>query len=182
MNTNFSTFPILKTERLVLRVLELNDAIAIQSLRSDARVNEFLDRPATNNLDEAVAFIKKIQKGIEQGESMYWVITHNSELIGTICLWNLDFENDVAELGYELMPDAQGKGFMNEAIKAVIDFAFNMMCVKTITAFPKQGNVKSIQVLEKNNFVLDNTYKFVSELDADGYLVYYFNSCSLFVV
>ncbi len=179
MNTDFSPFPILRTDRLVLRSLELDDAQAIQKLRSDARVNEFLDRAATNNLDEAVAFIKIIQKSVEEGDSMYWAITCDDVLIGTICLYNWDKKNDIAEIGYELKVDAQGKGYMSEAIRAVIYFAFKTMCVKTITAFPKQGNVKSIQLLEKNNFVLDNTFKFKSELDANGYLVYYFNSCSL---
>lgn len=173
MDTNFSPFPTLKTERLVLRCLELDDAEAIQKLRSDVRVNEFLDRPASKNLDEADEFILKIKNAIKKEESFYWVITHDSVQIGTICLWNLDFENDIAELGYELMPEAQGKGFMSEAIKMIIKFAFEMIQVKIITALPKAENIKSIRLLEKNNFVLDNAFKIANELDAEGYSVYY---------
>jgi len=173
MNAIISSFRVLKTERLILRALELNDAPAILSLRSDVCVNEFLDRPATNNLDEAVAFIKKIQKSVEHDDSMYWAITCNDVLIGTICLWNLDIENDIAEIGYELKTESQGKGFMNEAIRTVIDFAFKTMCVKTITASIKQGNMKSIQILEKNKFNLDCLYKFIPKKDTNESLVYY---------
>lgn len=173
MKTNFSPFPTLKIARLVLRALELKDAQAVKKLRSDVRVNEFIERPDKCTLKQAKEFIKKIQKGISQSEAMYWVISFNNVFIGTVCLYHLDFENDSAEIGYELNFDAQGNGFMNETIKEVIDFAFKTMCVKTITAFPKQGNVKSIQLLEKNNFVLDKTFKFTSKVEAVGYLVYF---------
>ena len=166
----------MKSERLILRSLKLKDADDVQQLRSDARVNKFLQRPHTINVKQAKEFIKLIQNNVANGKSLYWAITHNQEFIGTICLWNLDIENDIAELGYELKFEAQGKGFMSEAVKAVIDFAFKKMCVKTITAFPKQGNFKSIQLLKKNNFVLDNTFKFASEQDIAGYWAYYLSS------
>ena len=151
-------FPTLNTERLTLRLLTYADDHALFRLRSDGRVNRFLDRPPTTTLGDARTFIEKIETAIKNGESFYWVIALKNEdaLIGTICYWNLVKEDDQAEIGYELHPDFQGKGIMQEAITAVLRFGFEQLKLKTITAFPRQDNRKSIQLLEKNNFSVDS--------------------------
>ncbi len=151
---NFKPFPILKTERLVLRQLSENDSTAIFLLRSDEEVNKFLDRPKAQSLDEAAAFINKINKAIERNESVYWAISlqNSAELIGSICLWNFSNDPLTAELGYELIPNFQGQGIMNEAIKAVLQYAFEIIELKTIVAYTYKDNKNSIKLLEKNGF------------------------------
>jgi ribosomal-protein-alanine N-acetyltransferase len=78
-------------------------------------------------------------------------------LIGTICYWNLNYNEESAEIGYELMPDMQGKGIMQEAITAVIAWGFNEMKLETITAFPIGENERSVRLLEKNRFSYNET-------------------------
>jgi len=51
----FSPFPVLTTDRLILRQLTSLDAAAIFALRSDERVNRYLDRPVCRRLEEAEA-------------------------------------------------------------------------------------------------------------------------------
>ena len=51
LNLNFTPFPNLTTERLALRHLNLNDANDISVLRSDSRVNEFIDRPGSTTIE-----------------------------------------------------------------------------------------------------------------------------------
>ena len=115
---NFTPFPRLTTQRLLLRKLTIKDAKEIMILRSDEQVNKFLDRPKSGNITDAEKFIEKINNGIDNNQSIYWVITltNSDALIGTICLWNISSESDNAEIGYELHPDFQGKGLMQEAI------------------------------------------------------------------
>ncbi|MGH2648986.1 MAG: GNAT family N-acetyltransferase [Ginsengibacter sp.] len=172
---NFKPFPILETGRLTLRNLNNKDAEKIMILRSDDRVNKFIDRPACVDIDDAKKFIEKIENGIAGNKSIYWVITLKDDdtLIGTICVWNISFENDMAELGYELHPDFQGKGMMQEAITKVIDYCFRKMKVKTITALPHPDNRKSINILLRNKFMHDEDYELVSKEDAGELLVYY---------
>jgi ribosomal-protein-alanine N-acetyltransferase len=158
MNTKQPTgFPIITTERLILRDLNMNDADEIFKLRSDERVNKYLDRPKTTTRVEAEEFIKKINYSVNNSVSFYWAISlkTGSGLIGTICFWNLDAENGRAEMGYELHPDFQGKGLMQEAISAVIAYGFEKLQFKTIVAFPDAANERSIKILEKNKFVRD---------------------------
>ena len=68
-------------------------------------------------------------------------------------------QGSVAEIGYELMVDQQGKGIMQEAIKAVIEYGFKGMKLQTIVASPNQNNVKSINLLERSQFIRRENFK-----------------------
>jgi len=176
LNLNFTPFPYLFTERLILRQLEIGDANEIFELRSSDEVNRFLDRPKTPTIDEAKQFIYKINEVIHKNEGLYWAITLKNEtrLIGTICYWNISNENDRAEIGYELHPHFQGKGIMQEAITEVIDFGFEQMNLKTITAVPSGDNLQSRKLLEKNNFKIDPVLQatFVQHEDLANMVIY----------
>jgi len=175
LHINFTPFPSITTQRLTLRRLNIKDAKEIMMLRSDERVNEFIDRPKSIDLNEAKNFMEKIDKGINNNEWIYWAITlkDNDTLIGTICLWNISVENDMAELGYELQPDFQGKGLMQEAVTKIIEYGFNKMRLKVITAFTHPNNNRSTSLLLKHNFLLDKNYKYVEGEDAGELSVYY---------
>jgi ribosomal-protein-alanine N-acetyltransferase len=60
MNLNFTLFPVLETERLTLRKMNLENATAIFGLRTNKEINEFIDREKLNNLSESRAFINLI--------------------------------------------------------------------------------------------------------------------------
>ena len=157
MSPNFTPFPVLETERLTLRELNLEDAKAIFGLRTNKEVNEFIDRKTPNNLSEARAFIDLISNLTLNNEGVFWVIEskNNHQLIGTIGLRNFEDEEDYAEIGYELDPNYHQKGFMSEAFEAVLKFGFENLELKTIEAFTHQDNIASIALLEKQKFVLD---------------------------
>ncbi|MEJ2904766.1 GNAT family N-acetyltransferase [Pedobacter panaciterrae] len=157
-NLDFSIFPVIKTSRLLLRELAAQDALQIHMLRSDPKIAAMTGRTPSTGIEDAMAHIYKIGKLIENNASIYWAISllDNPSLIGTICLWNFDAENAIAEIGYELLPDFQGKGFMREAITAVIKYGFEELKVKTITAFPSANNISSVKVLKMAGFKRDN--------------------------
>ena len=123
---SFTPFPVLRTERLKLRQLRSSDDNEIFALRSNEAVNKYLDRKPGKSIDDAKNFIQAINENIQRNDSVYWAITFNDtdKLIGTICLFNFCNDNSKAEIGYELLPDFQGKGIMQEAVSEVIHFAF----------------------------------------------------------
>jgi ribosomal-protein-alanine N-acetyltransferase len=157
MNISFTPFPVLNTERLFLRKLSIDDANEIYFLRSDERVNKYIDRPRATSLEEAHNFINKTNHAIENNECIDWAITFkdNSRLIGSICLWNISIEENNAEVGYELLPDFQGKGIAEEAMVAVLDYGFNIMSLNKIEAYTHKENSSSTKLLEKFKFKRD---------------------------
>lgn len=174
LNLEYSIFPELTTARLVLRQLVPEYAIKLHQLRSDKEINQYIDRPASKNIHDALAHIGKINNLIANKQSMYWVVTLASDnnLIGTICFWNFDVLNDTIEIGYELMTEHQGKGIMAEAVNKVIDYGFNTINAKAITAFPSANNLKSVALLKKLNFVIDNTLQTDVHAKANNVLPY----------
>jgi ribosomal-protein-alanine N-acetyltransferase len=149
------TLPILHTARLSLRPLEEADDHFIYSLRSNPQVNTYLDRQPPTQIEEARAFIKKISDSIADNKSYYWGIALKEpcSMIGTICLWNLSEDRKTAELGYELHPDFQGKGYMDEAIGEVIAYVYQNGFT-TLEAYSHKDNAASTKLLLKHGFVL----------------------------
>ena len=169
MNINLRPFPILTTERLTLRKLTVQDADEVFHLRSDNKVNAYLDRKPAATIQDAKDFIKKIETNLQNMDSVYWAITFNTDetLIGTIGYWNFDPEHNIAEIGYELRSPYHGQGLMREAIKKVIAYGFEVMQLDAITAFCRIDNEGSIKLLKHNGFELDNV-----EPVEDNYAMY----------
>lgn len=156
MAFNFTPFPVLETERLTLRALELNDAKAIFGLRTNKEVNTFITRTLLNNLSETRAFIDNISNSINNNTSIFWVLESkdNAELLGTIGLSNFEIEENYAEIGYDLHPDFQENGYMSEAFEAILNFSAKQMDLKFVEAFTHQNNNASVALLKKYNFEL----------------------------
>ena len=158
LNATLTPFPILKTERLILRQLLISDEQEIFTLRSDSEINKYLDRQVCNTIDDARNFINKVNENINKNDSLYWAITLGDRniLIGTICLFGFSDQNYKCEIGYELLTNFQGQGIMKEASEKVIDYAFNTIKVQKIEAFLHRDNQSSIKLLEKLSFRSSN--------------------------
>jgi [ribosomal protein S5]-alanine N-acetyltransferase len=149
-----TSFPVIKTSRLLLRSLDADDRKAIFLLRSDEQVSKFIQRNRMTSEAEADGFIGKIRSNVERGPDLYWAICLNMgpDLIGTICLWNFSEDRKQAELGYELFPAFQGRGLMAEAVKVVLDYGFRELALTTVEAYTHKENIRSKKILEKFQF------------------------------
>jgi ribosomal-protein-alanine N-acetyltransferase len=154
-NRNFTSFPILTTERLTLRQLLIDDQNDILALRSDTEINRYLDRQPSETIEDAINFINKVNDNIKLNNSIYWAITLTTTktFVGTICLFDFSDEKNSCEIGYELMTKFQGQGIMKEATQAVIDYAFQTLKIKQILAFTHSDNQNSTKLLTRFNFV-----------------------------
>jgi [ribosomal protein S5]-alanine N-acetyltransferase len=148
------SFPNINTVRLSLRQLSSEDEEAIFELRSDPAVNKYLGRPICKSREEAKAFINRINENIEKRNTYYWaiVLTETNQLVGTICLYDFSKDNDRCEIGFELRPQFQKQGIMQEAIQSVIDFVFHTLQVSKVKAVTHFENKDSIRLLSKFNF------------------------------
>lgn len=152
---NFTSFPILKTARLTLRQLSIDDQQNIFALRSDAEINKYLDREPSKTMEDAINFINKVNDNIKRNNSLYWVITltKTKTFVGTICLFDFSNETNSCEIGYELMVKFQGKGIMKEATEKVIDYTFQTLQFQKIIAHTHNENRNSAKLLSGLNFL-----------------------------
>ncbi|MDN5287201.1 MAG: family N-acetyltransferase [Mucilaginibacter sp.] len=172
LNLNFNPFPILTTERLILRQFTYDDAPDLFEVRSNADIMQYIARPLAKTVDDAVDLIKVINGLLSNNNGITWCISlkNDQRFIGSIGFWRIEKENYRAEIGYLLNPAYQGAGLMQEAIDAVIPHGFGSMNLHTIQANVNPGNAASIKLLEKNNFMREGYFKedhFYNEAFAD---------------
>jgi ribosomal-protein-alanine N-acetyltransferase len=149
--------PTLRTGRLILRPVESGDAEALLALRSNASVNKYLDRPKAPTLEDVRAFVYKLLDGIRARKNAYWVITpsERDEIAGTICLFNFSEQDGRAEVGFELHPDFQRMGLMQEALQELLAFVF-AAGLRNIEGWVHKENTGSIDLMQKFGFVRDH--------------------------
>jgi ribosomal-protein-alanine N-acetyltransferase len=155
LTINFTPFPNLETERLLLRRVNENDANEIFALRSNPETMKYIPRPLVKSIDDALEHIAMIDAKIESNEGINWAITYkdNPKLIGIIGHYRIKPEHFRAEVGYMLLPEYNGKGIISEAIKEVVNYGFNAMKLHSIEAIIDPENFGSERVLQKCGFV-----------------------------
>ncbi|MEZ4930661.1 MAG: GNAT family N-acetyltransferase [Saprospiraceae bacterium] len=158
---NNNPFPILYSDRLILRKMELFDEPELYAMLADADNRKYIDQPSFENINDIIEYINVRNEFVEKNDCVYWAITLKEErkMIGTICLWDFSDDYKKAEVGYELNANYQGKGIMDEALQSVINYAFNILKINQLEAFTQSGNVGSIKLLEKNNFQKQRAFK-----------------------
>lgn len=82
-----------------------------------------------------------------------------TSIIGTIGYWRMQKEHYRVEIGYILYNGYQGKGIVDEALKALIKYGFQTMQLHSIEANVNPANAASMKLLEKNGFVKEAYFK-----------------------
>jgi ribosomal-protein-alanine N-acetyltransferase len=147
-------FPVLKTERLVLREIILKDATAIFKIFADPHVTRYYDVETFTEPQQAREYIQRVRERWEQEQAIRWGITNqqSERVMGTCGFNGWNFYNRSASLGYDLATEYWGRGIMTEALHAVIYYGFEVMELNRIQALAFPANTASIRVLEKLGF------------------------------
>lgn len=155
LELDLSTFPAITTHRLHLRELTHADAPALFTLRADERVMRHIPRPPARAIEDALGTIDLIARDRAAGQGITWAIAPRTggDMIGTIGYYRLKPDHHRAEVGYLLAPAEWGKGFMSEALAAVVREGFQRFGFHSIEAITDPRNTASNRVLEREGFV-----------------------------
>lgn len=161
LKVKFGPFPVLKTERLLLRQMLDTDANRLFAMRSDPRVMAYFGKPLMPSVAAALKLVKQNQTMFTKHKGVLWAMSFpgKPEIIGTITIWRIDKVNHRGEIGYLLAPEQQGKGLMSEALQAVLNYGFNTLGLHAMEANVNPDNAASIQLLERNGFVREAYFR-----------------------
>lgn len=143
--------PVLESERLLLRPITIEDAEDIYEYATDKDVAEFVIWDVHKNKQETLDFINVALNQFSQKQSITWGLELKSEkkIIGTIAFVNVYLNHECAEVGYALSKKYWNRGFVTEAIKAVIKYGFDELSLNRIEAHCEEANIGSWKVMEK---------------------------------
>jgi len=160
--TDFSLFPELVTERLILRKVCYEDAAAVLKLRGDEQVMQYIGKTPAVNMEEATGFVEMILQALTNNEGITWAMTLKEDpanLIGTIGFWRLMKPHFRAEIGYMLRPDWWRQGYMKEALLRVVDIGFQQLNLHSIEANINPDNLASANLLAATGFVKEAHFR-----------------------
>jgi [ribosomal protein S5]-alanine N-acetyltransferase len=151
---DFSAFPVLETERLRLRQIEIADALQVLELFSHPEVMQYKSMSVVPELEVAESWIRWIGKKYAEQSALRWGITfkQSDKVIGSVGLRDWDRRVNSAEVGYDLAYAYWNQGIMTEALKAALRFGFEQMQVNRAQAMVVLGNAASLRVLGKLGF------------------------------
>ncbi|MBC8109018.1 MAG: GNAT family N-acetyltransferase [Anaerolineae bacterium] len=157
----FRDLPTLRTSRLILRKLTLDDARDMFAYASNPLMTRFTTWEAHKSIDDSRAFLTQAVGKYERGEAMDYgvVAAANNQLIGTCGIVNYSEPHQRGDLGYGIAVPYWSKGHMTEAARAAVDMAFRMLPMNRLQSCCNVNNVGSARVMEKLGMTFEGTFR-----------------------
>jgi RimJ/RimL family protein N-acetyltransferase len=160
---------ILETERLILREILPSDDEKMFEMDSDPEVYKFLDRKPIRNILQSQKMIETIRDQYARIGIGRWAIVEKES--GNFVGWtgfkfekeNENGHHDFYNLKFRLLRKYWGKGYVTEATKAAIAYAFTELKLSEIYSMTLTSNVKSQRVLDKLGFTLQEKFMYQGE-------------------
>jgi ribosomal-protein-alanine N-acetyltransferase len=140
------------THRLLLRRFNLNDAVDMFcNWANDDEVTKYLAWSSHENIETTKQVIANWIGSYDSMETYHWAIFPSDfkKPIGSISVTALSDKNEKCEVGYCISRRFWGKGYVTEALKAVISFLFEDIGFERIAAFHHIENTASAKVMLK---------------------------------
>ena len=170
----------IETARLILRKWEMEDAaLSYSNWTHDPDVFEFTRISPHQNVENTKAFIESTLSIYDELDTYRWVIVlkENKNPIGTIGIGAVNEYDQVCGFGYTIGKTYWNKGYMTEALKAVIHFAFIEVGYNRMEAYHSIRNIPSGKVMKKAGMSYEGRakqkYKSISGIfeDCDMYAI-----------
>ncbi|WP_205945196.1 GNAT family N-acetyltransferase [Pedobacter hiemivivus] len=152
----YSIFPNIIGDKVSLRQIQPTEVNGIVEI-------SYYNAIQATAVEQAIEMQGKINKDYTDGNSIHWGIIDNltDKIVGT-CGYYRGLDKGAGELGFVLLQQYRGQGFMTTAIALAIEFGINNIGLKRIWAETTQDNEGAIKVLERLNF-----FK-IADLDDNG--------------
>ncbi len=150
------------TERLTLRRFEIEDAENVfYNWFSDEQTVKYLTWPVYKSVDEAEDMIKSWIAQYDNTEYYNWAIELNDleQPIGNISVTNINEKTESFELGFCLGSQFFNKGYMTEAVTAIIRFFINEVGAGRVWARHDTENPNSGKVMAAAGMEYEGTLR-----------------------
>ncbi len=148
--TDERSVTILRTERLRLRELTLEDAEFIHELVNDADWLRYIGDKGVSTLDDARRYLREgpLASYARNGFGLWCVeLLATSEALGICGLLRRDTLPDV-DVGFAFLARHRGRGYAREAARATLEHGFDSLRIARIVAITSPDNFASQRVLE----------------------------------
>ncbi|QMV16419.1 GNAT family N-acetyltransferase [Vibrio spartinae] len=140
----------LQTQRLIMRQINVTDWDFFHFLQTDSTTIKYSFNPRTETQIRE-RFESRLPQWTPASDFWLCLILQEISTHQRVGLTGFYLQNDVAELGYMIAPEASGRGYATESLNGLLEFADNCG-IKRFQANVTQGNDASERVLLKSGF------------------------------
>jgi ribosomal-protein-alanine N-acetyltransferase len=157
---DFGDFPLLTTPRLSLCEYSAEHLDDIFAIRSDPIVQLYNSEPHRTR-DDTLKFIGAERERYRLKKEIIWAVRQRTagRVIGSVSVFDWDRHHRRAPIGYDLARDCWGQGYAQEAIRAVIGFAFASMRLNRIEIWTSSANARSLRLAERLGFTREGSLR-----------------------
>lgn len=151
----------IKTERLIIRLAEPEDAEAIFSYRSDFIENKYQGW-FPESAEEVRDYIQNMPATLDVADICFQfsiISVDENLLIGDMGIRFTNHGMMEAEIGCTLHKSYQGKGYATEALNAMVDYLFVNLKKHRVVASIDPRNIASIELIERLEFRKEAHFK-----------------------
>lgn len=161
--------PVLEGARIRLRGFREADLQNFYAVHSDPVVNRYWSFPAWTELAQATDYFASAIGGRDATRMLCWAIAEpeNDLLIGATTLSSINREQGRAEIGYALRASHWGRGLAQEALRLVLDHAFDTLVLRRIEADIDPRNGGSCKLVERMGFVREGLLRDRWQVDGE---------------
>lgn len=152
----------LETERLILRPTSVIDAAQMyNNWASDPEVTKYLHWQPHANIDITKSILTSWESLYINPDYYHWgiVIREIDEIVGTCAVMSVNEKNNCAEIGYCMGRAYWGKGYMSEAVSAIIKYLINIVGFNRIVACHDPNNIGSGRVMQKCGMTFEGIHR-----------------------
>lgn len=144
----------LATGRLLLRPLTRDDAAALFAVFSDPEVVRYWSSTPWTEMQQAHEYVASAEQDLLSGSALRFGIevAATGQLAGQIALHHFDWQSRRCEVGYALARPHWRKGYLSEALSAMLEHGFTALRLNRVEADIDPRNAASAKPLERLGF------------------------------
>lgn len=144
------------TQNISLAVLEKTDLDFLHRLVNDPAIMNFWFEEAHNSKAQLE---ENYDKQKETQHSRGFILRNETDQLGFVALFSIDFIHRKAEFAIMMDPKQQGKGYAKIATKLAMDYAFLTLNLNKLYLIVDEVNEKAEHVYEKVGFKREGVLK-----------------------
>lgn len=147
---------VMRTPRLLLRPLQPDDVDPLMAIYNDPDVTRHYELDIMTSREQGQSMLDFF---LEHHDRYGLIDPATNQMIGTCGLFQWERENNMASLGYDLLPAFWGRGLMREATIAILAHGFAHKELNRVSALTAHENPRSARLLRSLGFSLEGSLR-----------------------
>lgn len=145
---------LLQTKDLILRALEPEDLEFFYTIENDTELWRTSNTTVPYSRYILKQYLESIQGDLFTDKELRLIIESRNtfDVLGMIDIYNFNALHQRAELGIVLLKKHRGKGYAQQAISTLVNYAFEHLMIHQLYAYVNEDNLISSKLFEKCNF------------------------------